>query len=211
MTMRLFLTVFCCLFALNSWAESCHWVVNTEKLIKKVENGQTYYMFNENLINTSKNGGCFYPVQTAEYIKKLVKDAEDYQKISQDYQQLIEKVEKLNQDYAALIKAHEKTLDRSVNLTEQYNQQVEEYNKLVTDYDALVVKFDELAAGYREVALSTSSFITFDIGAGATSDKGAAGMLGLGIKLGFICQQLKLWGIYQKDNSGGLIGCSYGF
>ena len=74
-------------------------------------------------------------------------------------------------------------------------------NKLAHDYD-------NLAGKYRDIALSSSSFITFDIGVGATTNDGdtkAAAVLGLGIK------QFKLWGFLQDKNSGVLAGASFSF
>ncbi|MCG8333748.1 MAG: hypothetical protein MJE63_04485 [Proteobacteria bacterium] len=194
-------------------AEPCYYLVKASGLKKQQGENSTSYLVDEKDIRKKNDAEflCFKPIETAEYIRKLEKDAADYQAISKEYQALLEKINTLNQDYKSLIVRHEAALNRSVNLTEEYTRQVEEYNKLVTDYDQLVVKFDELAAGYREVALSTTSFLSFDIGAGATNDKGGMGMLGLGIKLGIVCQQLKLWGVYQKENSGGMIGCSFGF
>ena len=211
--MRFIMTFVALLLSTAVIAEPCYYLVKASGLKKQQEGSSSNYLVDEKDIRR-KNADeflCFKPQETAEYIRKLEKDAADYQAISKEYQALLEKINTLNQNYKSLIVRHEAALNRSVNLTEEYTRQVEEYNKLVADYDQLVVKFDELAAGYREVALSTTSFLSFDIGAGATNDKGGMGMLGLGIKLGFFCQQFKLWGVYQKDNSGGMVGCSYGF
>ncbi len=194
-------------------AEPCYYLVKADMLVKQQGGSSTSYLVDEKDIKKTNDDEflCFKPVETAEYIRKLEKDAEDFQAISKEYKDLVERINTLNQEYKVLIAKHEDTLNRSVNLTEQYTRQVEEYNKLVSDYDQLVVKFDKLAAGYREAALSGTSFLSFDIGAGATHDKGGMGMLGLGIKLGLFCQQLKLWGVYQNDNSGGMVGCSFSF
>jgi len=121
---------------------------------------------------------------------------------------LIEKYQKLDKQHLTLTEKYNHSLEGSVNLNTKYKANstkllglTEKYGKLVNDYDDLVGK-------YRDIALSSSSFITFDLAAGATTNNGsteAAALIGLGIK------QFRLYGFLQDNNNGVMAGASFSF
>lgn len=138
-------------------------------------------------------------------LKQQLKDtgavATDIGKLSDQYRQL-------GKDHAALTMKYKSTLDESVGLNEKYSQRSQDLLNLTDKYDHLVLEYNDLTKKYRDIALSGGSFISFDVGLGATSNNGSAEAAAL---VGMHISRVNIWGFLQQDNSGVLVGTSFGF
>lgn len=195
------------LVCVNAWAEDCHAVLRIDALVRQAVDGREVYVV---AVADVKPDQCFKPVETGQLIKKLTEDARNSTALAEAYKQNQEALKKLNDDYARLVLRHEQALNASITLGENFDKNLTGYNKLVTDYDRLTVKFDELAGKYRDVALTSGSPISLELGAGLTSKGGGVALLGAGFNV-YKTWDVKAWGMFHKDFSGILAGASFRF
>jgi hypothetical protein len=203
---RLLMVLILCV-AGNAWAEDCHVIIKKDALINKIVDGKTVFVV---AIEDVKPEQCFKPVETGQLIKKLQQQIDNDLQLAEAYKQNQEAVQKLNQDYQQLIQHHEQTLDKSINLSENFEKNVQGYNQLAKDYDQLTVKFDDLAGKYRDVALTSGSPISVELGAGLTDQGDGVALLGAGFNV-YKTWDVKAWGLLHKDFSGILGGASFRF
>lgn len=203
---RLLMVLFLCVSG-NAWSEDCYVIVKKDTMIKKTVEGKEVFVI---AVEDVKPNQCYKPGETAQYIKKLEAQIEDNLQLAESYKQNQEALKKLNDDYQQLIQRHEQTLDKSISLSENFEKNVENYNQLAKDYDQLTVKFDDLAGKYRDVALTGSSPITVELGAGLTDQGDGIGLLGAGFNV-YKSWDVKAWGVLHKDFSGILGGASFRF
>ncbi|KPJ95771.1 MAG: hypothetical protein AMJ53_02105 [Gammaproteobacteria bacterium SG8_11] len=189
------------------WSEECHVIVKKDALLKQVVEGQEMFVV---AVEDVKPNQCFKPVETAQHIKKLQQQIDDNLQLAEAYKQNQEALQKLNQDYQQLIQRHEQTLDKSINVSENFEKNVENYNQLAKDYDQLTVKFDDLAGKYRDVALTSGSPISVELGAGLTDQGDGIALLGAGFNV-YKTWDVKAWGLMHKDFFGFLGGASFRF
>ena len=139
--------------------------------------------------------------QLKERLKLTGTAAKEVQKLSEDYRNL-------SVDYASLNQKYKTTLDNSVELNDKYKKKATEILNLAEQYDGLVKEYNDLTKKYRDIAISGGSFIQFDVGLGVTSNDGSAEGAAL---IGMSISKVNVWGFLQRDNSGVLVGTSFGF
>jgi hypothetical protein len=175
--------------------------------MKKLIDGKEVFVVD---VGDVKPNQCFKPVETGKKIKELQQQVGDNLQLAEAYKTNQEALQQLNTDYRQLIQSHEQTLDKSISLTDNFDNNMQRYNQLVKDYDQLAIKFDNLAEGYRDVALSSGSPFHVEIGAGLTDQGDGIALLGAGFNV-YRTWDVKAWGVLHKDFSSILGGASFGF
>jgi uncharacterized phage infection (PIP) family protein YhgE len=203
---RLLVVLLLCLSG-TAWSEDCHVIIKQQDLVKKVIDGKEVWVVE---VAKVKPDQCFKPVATAQHIKELEAQIRDNLQLAEAYKKNQEALQKLNDDYRQLIQRHEQTLDKSITLSENFDKNMQRYNQLATDYDQLTVKFDDLAGKYRDVALTSGSPITVELGAGLTDQGDGIALLGAGFNV-YKTWDIKAWGLVHKDFFGMLGGASFRF
>lgn len=109
------------------------------------------------------------------------------------------------EDYRSVNTELNNTLNRSVALTDKYDQQLAKYDQLSGEFNQLAHRYDKLIDKYRDIALNRHSFISLDAGVGIDENGDVMGLIGAGYR------NFRAWGIAQQDNNGLIVGGSLPF
>lgn len=156
-------------------------------------NGQTFYQLPKEYVDKLT---CIDPdllIADRARQKKLENTLLEYRQLTTDLAGNIQGYQRVNGDLNS-------TLDRSVALTHQYDEQVKKYDDLAQRFDALATRYDNLTEKYRDIAINRTSFIALDAGMGLNEEGDVIGLLGVGYK------NLRAWGIATQDSNGLILG-----
>ena len=131
-------------------------------------------------------------------INQLEAMVQNYQSLSGDLANNVEGYRQVNSDLNI-------TLDRSIDLSNRYADQIQQFDQLSSQYNDLAKRYDDLTETYRDIAMNRSSFISMDAGVGLSEDGDLMGLIGVGFK------NLRAWGVAQEDNNGLILGGSFPF
>jgi len=169
--------------------EGAAYVLVESDFEKREINGQIHYVLNKPAEDVERD--CINLKQIQQTNQQLEELLAATQQLKNAGQNLADN----NQAYQDLIGKYQATLNNSVDLTDQYDDLTANYDKLVDKHQALVAEYDELVAKYRNIALSGSSSLSFEFGAGISDSGDFAGLIGVGTK------NLRAWGVVQDDGT----------
>ena len=107
----------------------------------------------------------------------------------------------LDQAGTALIRELTEIKNGYKNISNDYQSLNLRYRQLTTNYEDLTNEYKEISKGYRDLVRGPT--FTADVGLGIIGpDNDPAVLLGAGFR------RIKVWGFFQEDNSGALLGIS---
>lgn len=177
---------------------ACHLPIDKSRMTLKVVDGVEQYVVSKAHVDALE---CLDLQAIADGLNENEKLAQ----LVREYQTLTSSFENNVKDYRQVNKDLNTTLDRSINLTANYDQQVSQYQALTGDYNELVAKYDDLALKYRDIALNRNSFLSLDAGIGLDDNSDIMGIIGVGFK------NIRVWGFAHEESSGVMVGGSMPF
>lgn len=176
----------------------CYVPIEKSLMALKTVDDQQRYVVSKEYVDQSE---CLDLVQISVDLKRIKK----LEAIITEYKALTDSIDANVQGYQNVNTQLNLTLDRSITLTNKYDQQLMQYDKLSGEFNTLAKQYDKLVEKYRNIALNKSSFMSMDIGVGLDENSDFLGLIGVGFK------SVRVWGLLNKENSGVIVGGSVPF